>query len=724
MTSPAQLTLTARLNTSALDSRRGVIRLHPNAIAALGIREWDAVSITGSRTTTAVAGIAGPQTPIGTVLLDDVTLSNAGLSEDTAVIVVAATVYGARSVTLSGSALTTQSVPSPTLRQALLGKVLTVGDAVSLLPRDLGPGTSTSAATRALASAVGISWTSELLTVTGVDPTGPVSVQPNSLVTWGNGVAAQGAKPAAPEPVVAKAPKLRVNDLKGVSAQAAKLTEWLKLALDEPHLLQTLGATTNLGVLVSGPAGVGKTTLVRAVCASRRLVELDSPEVGALAADDRLQRVVAAASKVRSVDRGGSVLLIADIDALLPATTEPVATLILAELRNAVAAAGVALIVTSAVPENLDPRLRAPDLCDRELVLSLPDAPTRTALLQGLLKAVPTEDLEFSEIADRTPGFVVADLAALAREAALRAAARASSDGSAPKLTQDDLLGALTVIRPLSRSAAMEVSVGSITLADVGDMVETKQALTEAVLWPLQHPDTFARLGVQPPRGVLLYGPPGCGKTFVVRALASTGRLSVHAVKGSELMDKWVGSSEKAVRELFGRARDSAPSLIFLDEIDALTPRRGQSFDSGVTDRVVAALLTELDGIEPLNDVVVIGATNRPDLIDPGLLRPGRLEKLVFVEPPNTQARADILRTAGKSIPLRDVDLDALAADLDGYSAADCVALLREAALTAMRRSVDAAEITAADVATARENVRPSLDHAQLANLRAFAAER
>ncbi len=725
MTSPARLTLTARLNTSAVDSRRGVVRLHPSAIAALGIREWDAVSLTGSRTTTAVAGMAGPQTPISTVLLDDVTLSNAGLSEDTAVLVIAATVYGARSVTLSGSAMATRSVPPTTLRQALLGKVLTVGDAVSLLPRDLGPGTSTSEATRALASSVGISWTSELLTVTGVDPAGPVSVQPNSLVTWGTGVPVGQAGPRVNEPgqerLTARASEITVNDLKGVGAQVAKLTEWLKLALDEPHLLQTLGATSNLGVLVSGPAGVGKSTLVRAVCAGRRLVELDSPEVGALAAEDRLQRVASAVARVRD---GGGVLLIADIDTLLPATAEPVATLILAELRKAVAAAQVAVIVTSAVPENLDPRLRAPDLCDRELVLSLPDAPTRIALLQSLLHQVPTDDLNLSEIADRTPGFVVADLAALVREAALRAAARASSDGNSPKLTQADLLGALTVIRPLSRSATTEVSVGSVTLDDVGDMTATKQALTEAVLWPLQHPDTFARLGVQPPRGVLLYGPPGCGKTFVVRALASTGRLSVHAVKGSELMDKWVGSSEKAVRELFRRARDSAPSLVFLDEIDALAPRRGQSFDSGVTDRVVAALLTELDGIDPLRDVVVLGATNRPDLIDPALLRPGRLEKLVFVEPPDTQGRADILRTAGKSIPLRGVDLEALAADLDGYSAADCVALLREAALTAMRRSVDAAEITAADVAAARENVHPSLDPVQLASLRAFAAER
>ncbi len=713
-----QLTLTARLNTSAVDTRRGVVRLHPNAVAALGIREWDAISLTGSRTTAAVAGLASQDAPVGTVLLDDVTLSNAGLREGTEVIVSAVIVYGARTVTLSGSGLATQSLSPLTLRQALLGKVMTVGDAVSLLPRDLGPGTSTSAASRALASAVGISWTSELLTVTGVDPDGPVSVQPNSMVTWGTGIP-HSATTSRHEPVSVAKPEIQVADLKGSQAQAGKLTEWLKLALDEPHLLKTLGAGTNLGVLVSGPAGVGKTTLVRAVCAGRRLVQLDGPEVGALAAEDRLKTVASAVTAVRD---GGGVLLITDVDALLPATAEPVAALILAELRTVVATDGVALIVTSARPDQLDPRLRAPELCDRELGVPLPDAATREALLETLLKAAPTGDLNLDEIAGRTPGFVAADLAALVREAALRAASRASADGQPPKLNQDDLVGALSVIRPLSRSASEELTVGNVTLDDVGDMAEAKQALTEAVLWPLQHPDTFARLGVDPPRGVLLYGPPGCGKTFLVRALASTGQLSVHAVKGSELMDKWVGASEKAVRELFRRARDSAPSLVFLDELDALAPRRGQSFDSGVTDRVVAALLTELDGIDPLRDVVVLGATNRPDLIDPALLRPGRLERLVFVEPPDAAARLEILRTAGKSIPLSaDVDLEKVAAGLDGYSAADCVALLREAALTAMRRSIDAAEVTAFDLAAARRNVRPSLDPVQVESLRAFA---
>jgi len=262
-----------------------------------------------------------------------------------------------------------------------------------------------------------------------------------------------------------------------------------------------------------------------------------------------------------------------------------------------------------------------------------------------------------------------------------------------------------------------------VTLDDVGDMAEVKQVLTESVLWPLTYPDTFARLGVQPPRGVLLYGPPGCGKTYLVKAIAGTGRANVLSVKGAELLNKWVGESERAVRELFRRAREAAPTLVFLDEVDALAPTRGQSTDGGTTDRVVAALLTELDGVESLRNVVVIGATNRPDLIDPALLRPGRLERLVFVPPPDGEARTAILRASAKSVPLDSaVDLEELGVALEGFSAADCAALIREAALSAMRESLEATTVTAAHVATARKQIRPSLDPVQVSWLEAYAA--
>ncbi|GAA5101740.1 AAA family ATPase [Nocardia iowensis] len=754
----AELALTARLNPSAADARRGVVRLHPEALTALGLREWDGIGLVGSRRTAAVVGVAPAGSPAGVALLDDVTLSNAGLREDATVVVAPVTVYGARQISVSGSVHATRTIPAATLRQALLGKVVTVGDAVSLLPRDLGPDISSAAAAQALSRTFGIAWTTELLTVTATDPRGPVSVQPNTAVVWGAGVvaardaadramagipippgeASRGATEAAafegaatangaPDgrsaPIRQTDPQITVKDLAGAHSQATKLTEWLSLALDEPELLKTLGATPRLGVLITGPAGVGKATLARAVTAPRRLVELDGPTIGAAESGTRLREVAKAVADVGSGQ--GGILLITDIDALLPAQAEPVATLILDQLRAAVAEPCVAFLATTAHPAGIDARLRAPDLCDRELALALPTATVRKSLLEQLLRRVPTAELELDEIAARTPGFVVSDLAALCREAALRAASRASKDHTEPQLTQPDLLGALKVIRPLSRSGMDELAIGSLSLDEVGDMVQTKQALTETVLWPLRHPDSFARLGIDPPRGVLLYGPPGCGKTFLVRALASTGQLSVHTVKGAELMDKWVGSSERAVRELFQRARDSAPSLIFLDEVDALAPRRGQSGDSGVGDRVVAALLTELDGVEPLRDVVVLGATNRPELIDPALLRPGRLERLVFVPPPDGAARLEILRTAGRSVPLADdVDLAALARKLDGYSAADCAALLREAALTAMRRDLDAADVTAADVAAARAVVRPSLDALQVESLRRYAETR
>jgi transitional endoplasmic reticulum ATPase len=750
------ITLVARLATSALDARRGVVRLHPEVLDALGLRSWDAVTLTGTRETAAlaVAGEAGGAP--GHARLDDVTLSNAGLTDGSSVVVEPVEVAPARRVVLAGSRLVRAAVTPATARLALLGKVLTPGDAVSLLPQDIAPppGSDVPGTRRTLANAIGGVWTSELLTVAAAEPAGPVSISPTTVVGWVDGpttadaptassratavprasspaVTGAGSAPAAPPaPAPPVEPALPIDDLIGNTAAARKLVEWLDLTFARPELLVRLGGTARLGVLVTGPEGSGKTTLVHSVAAATkaRCVELNGPSAGALepaSAAARVQEVLTSARSAASAD-SPVVLLVTDVDALLPAATPPpLATLVLDALRETVGTPGLALVATTAAPENVDPRFRAPDLAERELGLALPDHRTRAELLRRLLQDVPlAEDVDLAEIAERTPGFVVADLLAVRREAAVQAALRQGS-GDDPKITQHDLLDAVGGTRPISMSSTETLQTGGITLDQVGDMTEVKQALTEAVLWPLRYPDSFARLGVAAPRGVLLYGPPGGGKTFLLRALAGSGALNVFAVKGAELLDKYVGESERAVRELFRKAADAAPSLIFLDEVDALAPRRGGSTDSGVADRVVAALLTELDGATPLRDVVVVGATNRPELVDPALLRPGRLERLVFVPPPDAEARADILRAAGRNTPLaEDVDLDALAAELEGYSAADCAAILREAALTAMRESLDATEVTAAHLAAARRAVPPSLDPVQVAQLEAYALRR
>jgi transitional endoplasmic reticulum ATPase len=724
LASVPELTLTASLRPAALDARRGIVRLHAEVLAALGLHPGDPVRLTGRRTTAGIVAKAEPGASRALLYADDLTLGNLGTRDGAQIVVEPAPVVAARRVTLSGPATVVAAVSPEMLRLALLGKVVTTGDDVSLLPQDVLPDaaarTLVEAARRSLANRVGYAWTSTLLHVVAAEPTGAALVTMDTVVGWQDGPVTHGS--SAPQATSAHVePTLSLDDLPGLRAQATQLAELLDLGFNHADVLGRLGTTVSLGVLVTGPAGSGKSALVRAVAASvgAPVASVWAPEVAALTADS-------AAARLRELGTGTGprVVLIADVEALAPRDEAGPLGTVFRQVVADLVRRGTAVVCTTSRPESVDPALRAPDLLSLEIAVPLPDAKLRREQLGVLTRGVPlADDVQLDDVAGRTPGFVAADLGALVREAGVRAALR-QKDRDAPEVAAVDFDAALEVVRPTSM-ADSTLELSGLTLDDVGDMAAVKEVLTETVLWPLTYPDTFSRLGVRPPRGVLLYGPPGCGKTFLVSALAGSGKANVLSVKGAELLSKWVGESERAVRELFRRARSSAPSLIFLDEVDALAPVRGQASDGGTTDRVVAALLTELDGIETLRDVVVIGATNRPDLIDPALLRPGRLERLVFVPPPDAGARADILRASARSVPLSpDVDLDALGAALDGFSAADCAALIREAALGAMRESLEATTVTAAHVEAARSRVRPSLDPMQVAALEAFAAGR
>ncbi|HWS34505.1 MAG TPA: AAA family ATPase [Actinoplanes sp.] len=724
------LTLTVTLRPAALDARRGIVRLHPEVMAALALRPGDPVRLAGSRVTAGIVARAETTAGRGLLYADDLTLGNLGMRDGGQVTVTPVPVVAAQRVTLTGPAEVVAVVSPEMLRLALLGKVVSTGDDVSLLPQDVLPAAGNrplvEAARKSLANRVGYAWTSTLLTVTEVDHQAAL-VTMDTVVAWQDGPVAQApaATPAtrsgAPASTDPEVPPPSLDDLPGLRSQAKELEELLDLGFHHGEVLARLGTRVTLGVLISGPSGSGKSALVRAVGAAvgAKVRPVWAPELAALTNSAAAARLRELSSAVRG--EKPAVLLISDVEALAPREEPGPISTVFRQVLAETLAAGTAVVCTTSKPESVDPVLRDPELLSVQLTVPLPDSAMRREQLGVLTRGMPlAEDVRLDDVAGRAPGFVAADLGALAREAGVRAALR-QKDSDSPTVTMADFEAALEVVRPTSM-AESTLEVAAVTLDDVGDMAEVKQMLTESVLWPLTYPDTFARLGVTPPRGVLLYGPPGCGKTYLVKAIAGTGKANVLSVKGAELLSKWVGDSERSVRELFRRAREAAPTLVFLDEIDALAPARGQGTDGGVTDRVVAALLTELDGVEDLRNVVVIGATNRPDLIDPAMLRPGRLERLVFVPPPDAEARTAILRASSKAVPLDEaVDLVALGADLEGFSAADCAALIRESALAAMRDSLEASTVTAANVAAARKRVRASLDPEQVAWLQNYA---
>jgi transitional endoplasmic reticulum ATPase len=762
VTTAGTLTLTATRARAALDARRGIVRLHPEALTALGLRPGDPVGITGRRTTAAIALEADRYASRRALYADDLTLGNIGARDGDPVRLAPIALAAADRVVLSGPASAVAVVDPDTLRLALLSKVVCEGDDVSLLPIELGSSAreAVTATRRTLNNTLGMGWTTMVLNVVESDPVSGAMITSDTRVEWLGevrtavdlpsdlplpagrtpgarmpatyGGTASAARPRAearapladsraPEAVPGVA-TIPYDELAGAKIPAEELRELLDLGFNHREVLKVVGTDMALGVLVSGPSGAGKATIVRSVAEAvgAGVSEVSGSDLAALeanAAADRLRSAVAALTVP-------GVLLVRGVEQLAPAGRRtPLGTMFSRLVEEVLAEPGEhAVVCTTTSVEDVDASLR-PRL-EHEVVVPMPDGEARRDLLVYFTRSMKVaEDVKLESVAHRAPGYVASDLAVMVREAGVRAALRAK-EGGATALQNSDFDGALESVRPTSL-AGDSVELGGLTLADVGGMEPLKQTLTETVLWPLTYPDAFTRLGIEAPRGILLYGPPGCGKTYIVRAVAGEGHANVMSVKGSELLNKWVGESEKNVRELFRRARQASPTLMFFDELDALAPVRGAGTDGGTADRVVAALLTELDGAEALRDVVVVGATNRPDMIDPALLRPGRLERLVYVPPPDARGRADILRSNAKNVPFaEDVDLDAVADELWLYSAADCAALVREAALTAMRESLDASIVTAAHVEQAMERVRPSLDPEQLEYLENYASNR
>ncbi|MFC3493425.1 AAA family ATPase [Glycomyces rhizosphaerae] len=765
MTDSGSLTLTATRARAGLDARRGIVRLHPEALTALGLRAGDAVELTGRRTTAAIALAADRYASRRALYADDLTLGNIGARDGDPVRLAPVSLAAADRVVLSGPASAVAVVDPDTLRLALLSKVVGEGDDVSLLPIELGDAQReiVAATRRTLNNTLGMGWTTMVLNVVEASPAHAAMITSDTRVEWEHDVPASieiplesgrvanlgrahapmpasysageaaAARPRAEtrEPVRAEARRpeaqpgiapIPYEELAGAKIPAEELRELLDLGFNHREVLTVVGTDMALGVLVSGPSGAGKATVARSVAAAvgARVSEVSGHDLAALeanAAADQLRAAVAALAVP-------GVLLVRGVEAIAPAGKRtPLGTMFTRLVDEVLAEPGEhAVVCTAARVEDVDTALRS--RLEHEVVVPMPDADSRRDLLVYFTRGMKVaEDVKLESVAHRAPGYVASDLAVMVREAGVRAAMRAKG-GGATALQGTDFDGALESVRPTSM-AGDSVELGGLTLADVGGMEPLKQTLTETVLWPLTYPDAFTRLGIEAPRGILLYGPPGCGKTYIVRAVAGEGHANVLSVKGSELLNKWVGESEKNVRELFRRARQASPTLMFFDELDALAPVRGGGTDGGTADRVVAALLTELDGAESLRDVVVVGATNRPDMIDPALLRPGRLERLVYVPPPDAHGRADILRANAKNVPFADdVNLDEVADELWLYSAADCAALVREAALTAMRESLEASIVTASHVAQAMERVRPSLDPEQLEYLENYAQNR
>jgi transitional endoplasmic reticulum ATPase len=667
----------------------------------LGISAGDVVEIVGKRTTSAIAWPAYSEDQNRDMMrIDGFTRKNAGMAINEYVLVRPAKVKSALGITLApvDMRLNVDEDFTNFVRNRLMERTLVEGDTTLVMM---------------LGHAIPF-------TVTKTRPHGIVKVTTETRLTILNEPAPEGKG----------LPRTTYEDIGGLHEEIQRVREMVELPLRHPELFQRLGIEPPKGVLLHGFPGCGKTLLARAVAneSEANFFSINGPEIMSKfygESEARLREIFQQAQQ-----NAPSIIFIDELDAIAPKREEVtgeverrVVAQLLALMDGLSGRGNVIVIGATNRPGALDPALRRPGRFDREIEIGVPDKKGRYEILQIHTRGMPlAEDVDLKKLSEMTHGYTGADQAALCRETAMKALRRylpqinLEEERIPPSVLEkmevkmEDFMYAYKEVTPTAMREVY-IEVPTVHWDDIGGLDEVKRGLKEAVEWPIKNPEIFKRLGIKPPKGIFLYGPPGCGKTLLARAVATESEANFITIKGPEVFSKWVGESEKAIREVFRKARMAAPSVIFFDEMDSLVPRRGLGFgDSGVSERVISQLLTEMDGIVALEDIVVIAATNRPDLVDPAVLRPGRFDRLIYVPEPDEKSKLQIFKIYTKNMPLaKDVGLSQLVAMAKNYSGADIEALCREAAIHALRRDVNAKEVTMIDFQEAIKTLGPSI---------------
>jgi transitional endoplasmic reticulum ATPase len=710
-------------NARPEDAGRGLARLPQAAMTELGIAEGDSIEIIGKRSTPARVVLSYREDEgLDVLRLDGLQRANAGVGSGDFVQIRKIEPRAAQRVVFAPAQQNLRLQGSPdALKRVFFQRPLTAGDVIATAGQQQVDRNDMPANLRQMLAAPAYALQEIRLAVVSTVPKGIVQIDAETEVEL---------RAEYEEPRESRRADVTYDDVGGMAETIDQLREMVELPLRYPELFQRLGVDPPRGVLLHGPPGTGKTRLARAVAneSDAEFFLINGPEIMGSAygeSEKKLREIFEEAQKAAP-----SILFIDEIDSIAPKrgqvtgeTEKRLVAQLLTLMDGLEARTNLVVIAATNRPEAIDEALRRPGRFDREIIVGVPDERGRREILGIHTRGMPLGDkVDLSELARTTYGFVGADLAALTREAAIEAVRRFMprlnlEEGTIPAdvleeltVTREDFLAAIKRVQPSAMREVM-VQAPNIGWDDIGGLNDARERLREGVELPLKDPDAFRRIGIRPAKGFLLYGPPGTGKTLLAKAVAREAQANFIATKSSDLLSKWYGESEQQIARLFARARQVAPTVIFIDELDSLVPARGNGMgEPQVTERVVNTILAEMDGLEELQSVVVIGATNRPTLVDPALLRPGRFDELVYVSVPDEPGRRHILSIHTGKMPLaEDVDLDSLAERTERFTGADLEDLVRRAGLFALRESLQVEKVTQAHFEKALEETRASV---------------